>query len=333
MPKLSVLMPVYNGQQHLAGAIESVLNQDFADFEFLVVDDASTDNSRAILEAAAGNDSRIRLLRHDKNQGVAAALNTGIQAVRGEYVARQDSDDISLPGRFKAQTEFLDAHPEVGVVCGDYVDVNDHGKIIARHSPPRTNHLIAWHLCVGHNPIPHPLVMFRTAVVRDAGGYDPAFACEDYELWCRLIGKTAMAAPAIPGLQRLYHRNQISRVNSRRLYDSAMQTLLQTGKRFLDEELSVADRQALLSFTNRQNGCSPGFLEAAVPLQARFACALVKKFTLNGTEQEEMFREMAALIAAYPASGALAKDLDGRDLSRELWQRITRKIWRLFGRS
>jgi len=112
-PKVTVLMPVHNGQQHLREAIESILKQSFTDFEFLIIDDGSTDGSTAIVKTY--NEPRIRLIANTENQGTVHVLNQGIQEAKGEYIARMDADDISLPQRLEKQVRFMDSRPDIGI--------------------------------------------------------------------------------------------------------------------------------------------------------------------------------------------------------------------------
>ena len=113
-PTVSVLLAVYNGQDHVRQAIEGILTQSLQDFEFIIVDDGSTDRTSQILDEYA--DPRIVRLRHPENRGLIAALNTGLAAARGEFVARQDADDFSYPDRFRAQVDFLRARPDIALV-------------------------------------------------------------------------------------------------------------------------------------------------------------------------------------------------------------------------
>jgi glycosyltransferase involved in cell wall biosynthesis len=116
-PKISVVMPVYNGKEYLALAVESILRQTFADFEFIIINDGSTDNSADI--AASYEDPRIKLLHNDKNLGLIPSFNRGLENSRGEYIARMDADDIAFPDRFKKQVAFLDDHPDIAL-CGSW---------------------------------------------------------------------------------------------------------------------------------------------------------------------------------------------------------------------
>src|SRR5574341_134174 len=116
-PRLSVLMSVYNGGQYLGECVESILNQIFRDFEFIIVDDGSTDDSWQILRHYAEQDERIVLLRNQPNRGVVQALNQGLDHAQAQIIARQDADDVSHPERFRRQIDFLDQHLDYGLVA------------------------------------------------------------------------------------------------------------------------------------------------------------------------------------------------------------------------
>jgi glycosyltransferase involved in cell wall biosynthesis len=177
-------MPVYNGAAFLDAALNSILGQASADFEVLVIDDGSTDDSA--IRVAARRDARIRLLRQPENLGLVAALNRGLDEALGEYVARMDADDVSLPQRFARQLAFLDSHPEVGV-CGSWMEA---------FSPDETT---VWTAPVDHDRIRcrllfesvlyHPTVIMRREMLERHGlRYDPHYPhAEDYELWCRCV--------------------------------------------------------------------------------------------------------------------------------------------------
>jgi glycosyltransferase involved in cell wall biosynthesis len=188
-PKVSVLMSVYNGESHLGEAVESILNQTFTDFEFIIVDDRSTDSTWSILSEYAARDKRIVLQQNKNNIGLAKSLNKGLAIARGEYIARQDADDISLSVRFANQVEYLDKNIEIGVLGTEVELIDDRGRPILDFSPPflpTTPGMVRWALffrCCLH----HPTVMVRRRVYNNFGGYDPGCPhAEDYELWLRL---------------------------------------------------------------------------------------------------------------------------------------------------
>ncbi len=190
-PAISVVMAVYNGERYLAEAVDSILNQTFSDFEFIIIDDASQDNTPAILEKY--HDSRIVRLKNDTNAGLSASLNHGIEVARGSYVARMDADDISHPERLDRQYNRLVVDPELDVLGTAYVEITNQGLIIEEASPPTTHSLIVWNLLL-HNVMAHPSIMMRRDAVLTIGGYNPAFRLsQDYELWTRLALKGRFA--------------------------------------------------------------------------------------------------------------------------------------------
>jgi glycosyltransferase involved in cell wall biosynthesis len=188
-PVVTVLMSVHNGAEHLEGALQSVLNQTLPDFEFLVVDDGSTDATPAIL--ASCDDSRLRVIRQE-NQGLAVALNTGLRAARGAYVARMDADDLCRPERLERQVAFLEAHPWVGV-CGCWVAARGGGQEEVWRYPVDPDE-IRCHLLF-HTVLAHPSVMLRMDAVRRFGlYYDETFRyAQDYELWERASTDVGLA--------------------------------------------------------------------------------------------------------------------------------------------
>jgi len=190
-PRVSVLMPVYNGERYLAEAVESILDQTFTDFEFIIVDDGSTDGTAACLDAF--RDRRIVRLTNQANIGLIRSLNKGLKLARAEYVARMDADDVSLPRRLEAQVEFMDAHREVGVVGCSIRRIDSSGFTIREVCHPTTHGLILWHLCF-YTPIAHPTAVYRRAIIERVGGYDVSFAhAEDRDLWQRVSSVARLA--------------------------------------------------------------------------------------------------------------------------------------------
>lgn len=185
-PKVSVVMSVYNDAVYLGEAIESILNQTFTDFEFLIINDGSTDGSRAVILFYA--DPRVRLVDNEVNLGLPASLNKGIRLAKGEYIARQDADDVSLPDRLAQQVAFLDAHSDVTVVgCWwEHIDVD--GDVFATGEIPNSNTIIKAKLIPNILKFPHGCIMIhREALVR-IGGYDGRFRfTQDLDVWLRMV--------------------------------------------------------------------------------------------------------------------------------------------------
>ena len=187
MPQLqiSVVMPVYNGEQFVGKAVESILNQTFKEFEFIIIDDKSTDSSLKIIKSF--DDSRIKLVLNKKNLGVATSLNRGIQYSKGQYIARMDADDISYPNRLEEQLSFLENNPGISVL-GTYASLfKENGRIWGNHRPPVLPTLAGW---LWGSQVIHASVMMKKHDVQRAGGYDPrTYRVEDYDLWLRMIRK------------------------------------------------------------------------------------------------------------------------------------------------
>ena len=187
-PKVSVLMSVFNGDRYLQQAIGSILNQSYTDFEFVIVDDGSSQATKEILTAQ--KDRRIVLITNPSNIGLTKSLNLGLAKCRGEYIARMDSDDISHSERLERQVAFLDQNPEISVT-GTQIRVIDHtGKILEYSNISRGTTALScrWqHLF--DSPVAHPSAMFRREIVYNKlGGYDETFTTsQDYELWSRVI--------------------------------------------------------------------------------------------------------------------------------------------------
>ncbi|CAK7052054.1 MAG: hypothetical protein DELT_01087 [Desulfovibrio sp.] len=183
MPKLTVIMSVFNGAQTVDATIESIRNQRFSDFTFIIVDDASTDATAEILARHARDDARIRVITNPVNQERCASRNTAIQASDSEYVAVMDADDIALPHRFSRQIAFLDAHPEVAI-CGAFVEL--FGEVCGVRSYPVMHDDIAAGLLF-YNSMAHPALVCRRKCF-DTAQYDVEFPlAEDYELLSRMV--------------------------------------------------------------------------------------------------------------------------------------------------
>ena len=185
VPRVSVIMAVYNGGRYLREAMDSVLSQDFADFEFVIVDDCSTDETPAMI--AAYGDPRIVYLRNERNAGQTASLNTALRAARGPFVARIDADDAYQPGKLRRQVAFLEANPDVAVCGTAAVKFDGDGREFGLFIPPTRADDIRFAI---HQRVPvcHVSVMMRRDAVLAAGGYDEGYKyAADYALWSTLL--------------------------------------------------------------------------------------------------------------------------------------------------
>jgi glycosyltransferase involved in cell wall biosynthesis len=208
MPTVSVIMAVYESEEFLDAAVRSILEQTFTDFEFIIIDDGSTDGSRAKLEQFAKQDDRVRLISRP-NKGLTASLNEALALSSGELIARMDADDIALPDRLRVQVEYMRSHPEVSLLGGAYELIDDAGRMLTTIVPPPDDATLQEHALSGRTPICHPLAMFRRDAVAKVGGYDEEFTvAQDLDLWLKLgeVGKLA----AVPEVLLKYRQHQDS---------------------------------------------------------------------------------------------------------------------------
>lgn len=201
-PQISVIMAVYNGEKHLKQTIESILNQTFSNFEFLIVDDASTDTTPAILQQYVQKDSRLRIIANPVNLGLTKSLNKAISQARGKYIARMDDDDIALPERFQKQFEFMERNHQVAL-CGCLALVIDEaGREVGRKALA-LNHKDIKKKLLFNNQFMHSALFFRKvdkvgpcglSARSDLVLYDESFErAQDYELVLRLAAKYPVA--------------------------------------------------------------------------------------------------------------------------------------------
>ena len=213
-PAISVLLTVYNGLPYLAEAIDSILNQSFGDFELVIVDDGSTDESLDVLRDYERRDPRVRLFQRP-HLGIVPAANFGLKQCRGEFLARMDSDDVALPVRFEAQVRAMREDPTVAVVGGTYELVDAAGRLLRTEYPPQDDATLQELALRGLTPIPQPLAMMRMSMVRQVGEYDPIVeTAEDNDMWLRLgeVGKLVTVPQTL--LKYRQHDKSVSEVKA-----------------------------------------------------------------------------------------------------------------------
>jgi glycosyltransferase involved in cell wall biosynthesis len=208
LPIITVLMPVYNGATYLNDAIDSILNQTFSDFQFLIIDDGSTDDSVKIIKSY--DDYRIRVVKNKNNLGQSATLNKGLELARGKYIARMDQDDISMPERLKKQFEFMENKSDIDV-CGSWIQLM--GKYDGIVELETDSERIKINLLTNQN-LAHPAVMIRkSTLVKYELSYNPTFTIgNDYDLWVRMFDYCSFANLPEPLLKFRMHDNQYSKI-------------------------------------------------------------------------------------------------------------------------
>ncbi len=209
-PLISVLMPVYNSERYVAQAVDSILQQTCQDFEFIIIDDGSTDRSFKILKTYATKDCRIRLFSQT-NRGISKTRNELLKHARGEFLAVMDSDDIASSHRLAWQVEFLRQHPEVVCVGGAQDWIDEAGRLLRHQQEAQEDAEIQQQLLSGRVAINHPAAMFRRAAVLRVGGYDESFAqAEDLDLFLKLGEIGALANLSKTVVQYRQHTRSIS---------------------------------------------------------------------------------------------------------------------------
>ncbi|MCL4552960.1 MAG: glycosyltransferase [Candidatus Marsarchaeota archaeon] len=274
-PRVSVVMSVYNGEKYLAQAIESILDQTFRDYEFIIIDDGSTDGTGAILKQYQEKDDRIQVCDQE-NKGLIAALNRGCRLAKGEFIARMDADDISLPERLAKQVRYLEAHPEVGVL-GTWIEFIDERGIprgeFHFHSSPI---LLGWSFLFG-NCLAHSSVFMRRTVVERLGFYNPsALHVEDYDLWTRAKSATLVANLAEVLIERRVWSENISSRHSRIQEESTVGIMGSIMAPLLGGTASLEIAATLRQVVTDPSSLSPRQMKSAACLIVRLYRAYVR---------------------------------------------------------
>ncbi len=246
-PPITVLMTVYNGLPYLEEAIDSILAQTFRGFEFLIVDDASTDASRELI--ASYRDGRIHLIANDQNVGQTRSLNRGLELARGEFVARLDHDDRAHPERLERQYAFLTAKPDVAIAGTASRVIDEKGLVIGKRPFFGSPTVILWTMlfeCV----LTHSSTMFRRSLIwNEFGGYDDGVRfAEDFDLWSRVAAQHRLANMPDVLTDSRYLESSKSRKHLQEMYDQTNQTILANVSRFLNmEEIPASWRRFLVA--------------------------------------------------------------------------------------
>jgi len=252
-------MSVHNGSAYLHDAIESILDQTFDDFEFLIIDDASTDNSIEVIKSF--RDQRIKIITNENNIGLTRSLNKGLGSARGKYIARMDADDISLPQRFEKQVQFLDSHPETGI-CGTWVQTTERSsELIWKY--PIDNDNIKCSL-IFESAFAHPSVMMRRQVLADYNlTYSENFYyAQDYDLWVRCACHTGLANLSEVLLLLRQHPAKIGSISADGQHEAARRIRCRQIQRF---GMLVSEEEYKIHNILSENSaiCSRPFLEAS----------------------------------------------------------------------
>lgn len=298
-PRVSVVMPVYNGERFLAAAVESILSQTFSDFEFIIVDDGSIDRTAEILATYAHRDSRVRVVRMTTNRGVTVALNNGIRLSRGELIARMDADDVSLPNRFERQVQYLAAHPDIAVVGSWFYPIDRDGRRSGVHYYPIEPGLVAWSMLF-YNSLAHPTVMMRRSAIDVAVAYNEEYKNveQDYDLFSRLSHVKRLANIPEP---LLLYRSWEGNVSKRP--DQANRILCNVASS-LGVELTAVDASGLLGLSKDRYPSAPAEIGRLGALIKRFYPIYSSRFASDAGDVRAITRDAAMRLWLLSALAA-----------------------------
>jgi len=316
-PKISVVMPVMNEERYIRASIDSILNQTFSDFEFLIIDDGSTDSTPAILAEYSARDDRIRILRNETNISVPESINRGLREARGEYIARQDGDDIAEPDRLKKQVRFLECNSDHVLVGGGYRTIDSEGRFLKIDAGGLDHAAFSW-TSIFRPPLVHSTAVFpREVVVKNDVYFDRAFdGAADFEFWHRLLqfGRGARLDGVLVSYRMHEHNVSTRKAEKQR---TAMQRagVVNARRRFPDVPLEKIEAlfEYLIPVSNTGRDCFPAALKTMRLLESKFLDAAA--LSTNETQQ------IRNLASRWLAAAALDHQQDrSLALGRLLWR-------------
>jgi len=291
-------MSVYNGERHLREAVESILAQTYTDFEFVIVDDGSDDKTADILQSY--RDSRM-IVVHQPNMGLTRSLNRGVAMTRGQYIARQDADDVSLPDRLQKQVHFLDIHPEIALIGTSLLLIDEKDNLKGEAKALCGDIELKWNLLF-RNAFAHSAVMIRKEALDCVGLYDERLEylyVEDYELWSRIAIKYTVANLPEPLVK---FRLSASSISERHKDEQFRGTCLVSGDniaRLLDSTVLTPEERARMQLFWYGKGTSlkPDELDLVVVNIQRLYEAFCRRYHVRGAAEECLRNKVCAQIS------------------------------------
>ncbi|HOZ36486.1 MAG TPA: glycosyltransferase [bacterium] len=287
MPKISVIMSVYNGQKYVQEAIQSIIDQTSKDWELIVVNDGSNDESGKII--AEFKDERIIIITNKVNLGLTKSLNLALNQAAGEYIARLDSDDISEAERLEKQLTFMEKHPEIVLVGSGVIRINDQGGKMANEQVA-TGPLALKYALLLHNPFYHSTIFFRRKEIMAAGGYNEDYRCaQDFELYSRLAKKYQLNNINEPLVRfRVHQESVVAQPESQKIVrKNALKIIFQNINYYTPVSAEDYDRlKELLIIKKSEASTTIKDLIMAATVNRRLWRAFIKKEKLSRTEKE-----------------------------------------------
>ena len=315
-----MVMSVYNGEKYVAEAIESILGQTFSDFEFTIIDDGSSDNTLGIIQDYASRDGRIQLIENEKNIGLALSLNKGIEVSRGNYIARMDADDISLPDRFANQVDFLESHPEIWILGCNVQHIDDKGGVLYDEYFTSDPGVLRWNMMLGAMGIAcHSACMIRKELFYEVGFYKDVPTSQDHELFCRLFFMDDLPIrnlPVVLGCVR-EHKGRLSSGNHDLQFDTSNEIRVRLMNQFmgknLPKEVSAAYREIRRQkYTLNELNF---FLHTWLAIYEKF----VRTFKISETGRKIIRQQLLSRFGSYLSINPLQAILNKRP---SLWREL-----------
>jgi len=303
-PLVSVVMSVYNGHIKLSETIDSVLSQTLENFEFILIDDGSTDCALEILKEYKEKDPRVLLIQNGENLGLAASLNKGIQIARGEYIARIDADDICLPERFEKQVRFLEQNPSILILGSNITQIDDEGNPIREIRYATDPNELRWNMLFGiSGVIAHPCAMIRAQVFREGGFYKLIRSSQDLELWSRYINNSPLP---IYNLQESlvkcrWHKNSFSVKFAEMQFQISNQIRLDTLNHLFSQKYDLQTVEAFRTLTSESYFVSIGDKKKLIKNWFEIWQHFEKKFKLSTDEMKPKYEQLYFRIKNWVA--------------------------------
>ncbi len=310
MPKISVIMPVYNGERYLKEAIDSILCQSFRDFEFIIIDDGSKDSSADIVKGYT--DERIRFYQNESNMGVARTLNKGIELARGEFIARMDCDDISKPLRFERQLYFLQRHSRVGVVGSGTEIFGEDIKAqitIPNRRAEEYKATLFFSTCIAH-----PAAMIRREALGDIR-YEPEYeGLEDYVLWWRISEKWDIYSLKEVLFCYRKHKNQVTQVQAKtKAFCNKLRSFSSEKLALFDKSHAKIEAELLLKY-------SLGDIYDFTEDEIKIFVLSFKKILLKNGEIRRFSHKYLKQEFGYAVAEVIGGSIKDKGMKKELYQ-------------
>jgi len=250
-PLISVLMCVYNAEKHVNDTIVSILNQTYINFEYIIINDCSTDSTLSLIKKMSDSDSRIRLINNPMNVGLTKSLNFGIYEAKGKYIARMDVDDISTKNRFEVQIKFLEENPDIAV-CGSHV-ITEKTGYNDKYIPYTPEDIKATLFFM--NALTHPSVMMKSSVIIEENNfYNEKYKfAQDYELWCRLSKNHKIVNLKEDLLEYRWHESNVSILKRMEQMNNHFYVKIQMLEDLLERDISEKEKEMHAILTGYSN--------------------------------------------------------------------------------